>query len=154
MRESFIKTATVLLVATLFATSLISCQSTSSDSNAKDQRARISGTWLMTARMLDGSEVPVTERVMRLALNSDGTFYANYRGEMNQDWILAGQGAYSYEPPLLNLYWDSGRVINLLVDESQPEKLVLHHGRNAAPLKDQEPDEIFVRHKGEKGPTR
>ncbi len=91
---------------------------------------------------------------MKLVLNSDGAFIANYRGEINQEWILAGQGAFSYDPPTLNLYWDTGRVINLLVDESQPDRLVLHHGKNIAPLKDQEPDEVFVRFKGEKGPTR
>lgn len=108
----------------------------------------------MTARIVDGLEVPVGERVMKLTLHPDGTFLANYRGDITQDWILAGQGAYSYEAPMLNLYWDSGRVINLLVDESQPDRLVLHHGRNVAPLKDQEPDEVFSRHKGEKGPTR
>ena len=140
-----------LLVSSM---ALFSCQSPSKDSASKDNKSRIVGQWLMTARIVDGAEVPATERVMKLALNTDSTFLAYYRGEMNQDWILAGQGAFSYDAPMLNLYWDSGRVINLLVDESQPDKLVLHHGRNVAPLADQEPDEIFVRHKGEKGPTR
>lgn len=141
----------VLLVGYL---TLVSCQAPSKDSASTDNKARITGTWLMTARMVDGSEISAIERVMKLALNPDATFLAYYRGEMSQDWILAGQGAFSYEAPMLNLYWDSGRVINLLVDESQPDRIVLHHGRNSAPLLDQEPDEVFVRHKGEKGPTR
>ncbi len=144
----------LLISALLLACiSLVSCKS-DSDEQSRITRARIAGTWLMTSRIIDGAEVPVSERVMRLALNNDGTFVANYRGETNQDWIVAGQGAYSYEAPMLKLYWDSGRVINLLVDESQPDRITLHHGRNAAPLKDQEPDEVFIRHKGEKGPTR
>lgn len=147
---------TFVITLTVFSISLMlfSCQSNSSDNVSKNQGGRLVGTWLMTARIVDETETPAVERVMKLALNSDATFVAYYRGEPDQDWIVAGQGAFSYEPPMLNLYWETGRVINLLVDETQPDKLVLHHGRNIAPLKDQEPDEVFVRHKGEKGPTR
>ncbi|MGD9818422.1 MAG: lipocalin family protein [Desulfomonilaceae bacterium] len=154
MNKNCLKYSAMGMFYSLLLIFVISCQSQSADTSQNTQGARIVGTWIMTSRIIDGEEVPVKERVMKLVLNSDGTFIANYRGEINQEWILSGQGAFSYDPPTLNLYWDTGRLINLLVDESQPDRLVLHHGKNIAPLKDQEPDEVFLRFKGEKGPTR
>ena len=75
-------------------------------------------------------------------------------GKRTQEWIQAGDGAFSYDPPLLTLYWDSGATARLLVVESGPERLVFHHGRNLAPLNNQEPDEVFSRQKTEKGPVK
>jgi hypothetical protein len=108
----------------------------------------------MKSRLVEDRADPVTQRLLRLHLKEDGTFRADYRGEESQEWIQPGGGGFSYEPPLLTLYWDSGQVITLLVRDAQPEQLVIHHGRNLAPLKDQEPDEVFIRQKETKGPTR
>ncbi|MBI4963846.1 MAG: hypothetical protein HY913_11270 [Desulfomonile tiedjei] len=108
----------------------------------------------MKFRLVEDREEPVDQRFLRLHLKEGGTFRADFRGEENQKWIRAGEGGFSYDPPLLTLFWDSGQVNSLLVREVQPEQLVIHHGRNLAPLKDQEPDEVFVRQKDAKGPTR
>jgi hypothetical protein len=91
---------------------------------------------------------------MRLVLNPDGTFVTNYRGDESQGWIRSGQGGFSYEPPYLNLFWENGASVTLLVTELEPDRILVHHGRNHVPLKDQEPQEIFVRQKMERGPTR
>jgi hypothetical protein len=91
---------------------------------------------------------------MKLTFNPDGSFLASYRGDGTQNWIRAGQGGFAYHPPYLSLHWETGPVLTLLVREADSERLLIHHGRNVIPLKDQEPDEIFVKQKIEKGPTR
>ncbi len=91
---------------------------------------------------------------MRLALNTDGTFRADYRGDTTEKWITAGAGAFSYNSPLLTMYWESGATSVLLVRDAEPDRMVLHHGRNMVPLAEQDPDEVFVRINPEKGPTR
>ncbi|MBI5249688.1 MAG: hypothetical protein HY912_09350 [Desulfomonile tiedjei] len=108
----------------------------------------------MKSRIVDENEVPVAQRFMRLALNPDGTFRADYRGESTQKWIKAGQGAFSYNPPMLTMHWESGATATLLVRAAEPDRMVLHHGRNMVPLAEQEPDEVFARMNPEKGPTR
>jgi outer membrane lipoprotein-sorting protein len=132
----------------------ISCGNQSgSTTNTKDA-ARLSGIWDLKSRILDDSETTVNQRYMRLALNTDGTFRAEYRGEATQKWVKAGQGAFSYSPPLLTMHWESGATSTLLVRASEPDRIVLHHGRNMVPFAEQDPDEVFVRLNPEKGPTR
>jgi hypothetical protein len=108
---------------------------------------------MLKSRIVDGDERPVDERFLRLVLRNDGTFQAQYRGSPGQNWIRAGAGAFSYRAPLLTFFWDSGQVVKLLVIEQQPDQLRVHHGLNMVPLKDQPPDEVFVRTKPAKGPT-
>jgi hypothetical protein len=144
-----------IVTAIILALALGSCGKNGSvDNKAPDRNQALSGTWTLHARLADGKEVPITERFMKITLTEDGTFRALYRGESTQKWIVAGQGGYSYTPPSLNLYWDSGQVLTLLVVESEPNRLRLHHGPALAPLKDQEPDDIFVRDTTSRGPTR
>jgi len=140
----------ILCVAFLF----VSCGNPGQRSEKRDQAPHLAGIWTLNSRIADGVESPISERYMKLELNPNGTFRARYRGEQSQGWIRAGQGGFSYEPPYLNLYWESGSAATLLVSELDPSRLLVHHGRNLVPLKDQEPDEIFVRERMEKGPTR
>ena len=121
-------------------------------SNADTQT--LAGTWLLEARITEEGEAPATDREMRLALSSQGTFQAYYRGDATQQWIRAGDGGYSYSHPVLTLYWDNGATVTLLVSQLGPDRIRLHHGLNLVPLKDQDPDEIFVRQKMDKGPTQ
>ncbi|MCA1959837.1 MAG: hypothetical protein LDL33_03495 [Desulfomonile sp.] len=145
------------LFAVFFLTLLIcSCSKDTSVEGRPDERTAqaFAGIWSLQARVVDGKEVPVQERFIKLVLNQDGTFRALYRGEKTQKWIVAGQGGYSFTPPSLVLYWDSGQVLSLLVVRAEPNRLQLHHGSALVPLKDQEPDDVFVRDTAPKGPTR
>jgi outer membrane lipoprotein-sorting protein len=144
----------VIILCLLGLLALSSCTEKTAKLERSDNAALLAGTWTMKSRLAADREDPVVQRFMKLRLKEDGTFRADYRGEQDQKWIQAGQGAFSYEPPLLTLHWNSGQVITLLVRNAKPEQLLIHHGRNLAPLKDQEPDEIFVRQKEAKGPTR
>jgi len=119
-----------------------------------DESGKIAGTWIMKSRIVGDNEEPVHQRFMRLHLSEAGTFRAEYRGTDAQQWITAGRGAFSYEPPYITLFWDSGQVVTLMVRSGAADSLLVHHGRNLAPLKDQEPDEVFDRQKETKGPTR
>lgn len=144
-------------VPTLFLIFLVmaSCGGDIPGPDKKNEVSRLSGTWTLKSRMTDGGgEAPAAERCMRLELHRDGTFNAKYRGTTSQPWIKAGQGAFSYAPPYLDLYWESGAKISLLVTELDQDRILVHHGRNLAPLKDQEPEELFTRERIEKGPTR
>ncbi len=124
----------------------------SAKSNADTQT--LAGTWLLEARITEDGEAPATDRVMRLALSPRGTFQAYYRGDTTQEWVRAGDGGYSYSQPVLTLYWDNGATVTLLVSQLGPDRIRVHHGLNLVPLKDQDPDEIFVRQKMDKGPTQ
>lgn len=132
---------------------MISCQ---------EQRAQFSseihpelvGTWVLTARIIQGQETPAKNRVVKLIFRKDGTFETSYKGETGQEWVQAGRGAYSYNAPILSLHWDSGRIVPLLLTKVTAEGFRAHHGRDLAPLKDQEPDEIFEKVQNQKGPTR
>jgi hypothetical protein len=118
-----------------------------------ENTSRLVGTWILKTRIADGAESPVTERQMRLYFKDDQTFRAEFRGEESQNWITAGAGSFSYSPPVLTLYWDAGQTLTLLTEERGGDTMLIHHGRNFVPLKDQEPQEIFIRAKAA-GPTR
>lgn len=139
-----------LLTAFLFA----ACTSESAKVEQRGENDRLAGTWILKARSAEGKETPATERLIELYLKADGTFSAAFKGEPHQSWIVAGQGGFSYDPPVLSLYWDNGASVTFLVTESQNDQMRLHRGRNLAPLKEQEPEEIFVRRQIEKGPTK
>jgi len=91
---------------------------------------------------------------MRLVFTPHGTFKAHYRGDASQRWIRAGQGGFAYSSPNLTLFWENGTTANLLVTEQTADRMKVHHGRNLVPLKDQDPDEMFVKQSFEKGPTQ
>lgn len=130
------------------------CSTEQAKVQKKDESAKIAGTWVMKSRIVGDLEEPAKQRLVRLHLRDTGTFRAEYRGDDSQQWITAGRGGFSYEPPYITLFWDSGQVLTLMVREAAPDNLLVHHGRNLAPLKDQEPDETFDRQKDTKGPTR
>ncbi len=143
-----------LLYVTLFSLLILSCGGPATTEQKNDESSRLAGTWTLKTRIKDGVGSPVTQRLMRLVLKENGTFHADYKGEESQRWIRAGQGGFSYNPPLLQFYWDKGPVVTLLVVEAEPARLLVHHGRNLVPLKNQEPDEVFVGETPQKGPTR
>lgn len=146
---------TVILFITLFSFLLFSCGGPATTVQKNDESSKLAGTWTLKTRIKDGVSSPVTERFMRLVLKENGTFHADYKGEESQRWIRAGQGGFSYSPPMLQFYWDNGPVVTLIVVEADQGKLLVHHGRNMVPLKDQEPDEVFVGETAPKrGPTR
>ena len=133
---------------------LVSCDRQTGTFQKSQSNSLLAGTWIIQSRIIDGVDSPADERFIGFVFDAGGLFNSKYRGEKNQDWIQAGEGAFSYDPPLLTLYWDSGAIATLLVVESGPERLVFHHGRNLSPLINQEPDEVFARQKTEKGPVR
>lgn len=139
------------IFAILAAVSLlvISCGNESQPAKSPDEAKLLAGTWVLRAKIVDGKEEVVTGRQMRLHLREDGTFRAEFRGDANQEWTRAGKGAFSYIPPDLTFFWDTGQAVNLLVVERDANRFRLHHGRNLVPLKDGDADEIFVR----EGPT-
>ena len=154
MPTRFLQTLFAIFLYVLSLTLLASCSDQGKIPQKSESAARLSGIWDLKSRITDENEAPVTQRFIRLALKNDGTFRADYRGEANQKWVKAGQGAFSYSPPILTMHWESGAVSALLVRDSQPDRMVLHHGRNMTPLAEQDPDEVFVRINPEKGPTR
>jgi hypothetical protein len=144
----------VIPYVTLFSLLLLSCGGPTTTEQKNDESRRLAGTWTLKTRIKDGVGSPVTERFMRLVLKENGTFFADYKGEESQRWIRAGQGGFSYSPPMLQFYWDNGPVVTLIVVEAEQGRLLVHHGRNLVPLKNQEPDEVFVGETPQKGPTR
>lgn len=154
MQISVPKNPAIVFCLILSAFFFVSCGSQNTAPQKTENAARFSGVWDLKYRIVDDSETPVTQRFMRLALNTDGTFRTDYRGDAAQKWIKAGQGAFSYNPPLLSMHWESGATSVLLVRDPTSERMVLHHGRNLVPMAEQDPDEVFVRLNPEKGPTR
>ncbi|HMK37209.1 MAG TPA: hypothetical protein VK463_19200 [Desulfomonilaceae bacterium] len=154
MKQSSISAVRIILWLTLCIFFVAACDTKTASVSKTDNAPVLAGTWVLQTRIAEGVESPATQRFLKLTFNSDGSFRAGYRGDDTQKWIRAGQGGFSYTPPYLNLYWETGPILTVLVSEAGPERLVIHHGRNLVPLKDQEPDEIFVRQKVEKGPTR
>lgn len=144
----------LILGLLLLGTLAVSCTSQPKSAEKNGDALRLNGTWVLTSKVIEGRDTPVTNRLMKLVFNNNGTFRAIYRGDEGQTWIGAGAGGFSYAPPLLTLFWDSGPAVTIVVEEKDPERLLFHHGRNLVPLINQEPDEIFVRQKIEKGPTR
>jgi len=146
----------VILFCLLAAPAMLSigCQSKSEAPEEVNKADRLRGTWTLVARIVDGQELPVSKRLMRLIFTDKGVFTAEYRSDKDQGWIRPGKGVFRYIPPMLNLYWDSGAVTILLVTEIDQDRILVHHGRNLVPLTEQEPDEIFQRQRPEKGPTQ
>ncbi len=142
----------LLLILLIFTSA--SCDRQTGSIQKNENNSQLLGTWTIQSRIVDDRESAVDQRFIRFIFDSDGLFRSEYRGEANQGWIRAGEGAFSYDPPFLTLYWDSGATAPLLIHTSGPERLVFHHGRNLTPLKDQEPDEVFAREKTEKGPVK
>ena len=143
-----------LILTFLGALFLLACSGESRVEQKRAEAEQLTGTWVLKARIAKGVETPAKERFIKLYLKPDGTFAADYRGEGYQNWIRAGQGGFSYQPPLLSFFWEGGATATFLVTELEPDLMKLHRGRNLVPLKEQEPEEIFVRQKIEKGPTR
>jgi hypothetical protein len=146
-----------ILFLALITALLVSCSGQSTSPKAEKIAAetnRLAGIWVLQSRMVDGVFTPANESIMELVFRSDGTFRANFRGEETQPWIKAGEGGFSYDPPLLSLHWDAGNVVTLLVSELSPDRLQVHQGRTLVPEAGKQPDEIFVRKKVDKGPTR
>ena len=134
---------------------LMGCAEQSPNLESASANSRmIAGSWVLKTRVSGGSAQPAQDRIMRLNLTPRGTFTAYYRGDATQKWIRAGEGGFSYVPPLMTLFWDNGAKVTLLVTEEGPDRIRVHHGRNLAPLKNQDPDEIFVKQKTGRGPTR
>jgi hypothetical protein len=134
-----------LILVALSALLMASCSRESSTVKPDDKIRLLVGTWILKSRIVEGSEVPAQERLMKITLNEDGTFRYLYRGDQSQPWILAGQGAFSFNPPDLRFYWDDGPMENLLVVEREPDRIRVHHGFNLVPLKNEDPDEVFAR---------
>ncbi len=143
-----------IITLILFFLLSVSCDPKTRSVQENENNTRLAGTWIIQSRIIDGVASPVNERFIGLVFDKGGLFRSTYREERSQEWIRAGEGAFSYDPPLLTLYWDSGATARLLVVESSPEQLIFHHGRNLAPLNNQEPDEIFSRQKTDKGPVK
>jgi hypothetical protein len=105
----------------------------------------LAGAWILESRLSDGLTVPARERQMKLVLTDEGTFKASFRWDDSQEWTTAGEGAFAYIPPHLEFHWDSGPTTVFLVVEKSPDRLRLHQGRSLAPMRDDEPDQIFVK---------
>ena len=144
---SIISKSVSLSVAALAAALLISCQAgdRSSKSHSSAEANALAGTWTLTSRIDGKGESQATQRQMKLILEPNSTFQARFRGLPDQDWIDAGQGGFTYKKPFLKFYWESGASVTFLMVEKDEDRMVLHQGRNLVPLKDQEPDEVFVR---------
>ena len=154
MTKHILPHSVVLLVLLLaFALFIGGCGSNSPSLGEPDEGKVLAGTWTLKSKIVGGQERPIDERFMKMVLRQDGTFQAFYRGNSTQNWIRAGAGAFSYRPPLLKFFWDTGQQMKLLVTDKEPDLMRLHHGLNMVPLKDQPPDEVFVRTKPAKGPA-
>ena len=151
MKKTKILTLGLLLLACICL--LGSCQERKALRTTTEVPSELLGTWVLAARIVDGQEQPANDRVIKLVFRKDGTFHASFKGEPKQAWIAAGQGAYSYNSPLMSLHWDSGRTVPLLISVLNPDRIRVHHGREMTPMTDQEPDEIFQKAQQEKGPT-
>lgn len=140
-------TIRILGIILLFITQT-ACNSdrpTATGPTTEQNKDKIVGVWKLQSRLVDGAETPATERRLKLKFEPNGTFTAYFQGDESQPWIKAGQGAFTFMGPSLNLYWESGNRVVLLAKQSEPTRLYVHHGGNMAPLVNQEPDEIFVR---------
>jgi hypothetical protein len=155
MIPSFVSKATPVTALFLLAAilALASCRGAAAPSlgPADDQAALLAGAWVSKARVVEGKEEPAVDRLVKIEFGEDKTFRYHFRGDAAQAWVLAGKGVYSYVPPSLTFYWDSGPVANLLVVSRDAARICVHHGRNLAPLHNQDPDEVFVKEPGGKG---
>ncbi len=152
-KKSVCTGALLYAVVTVVITFLFGCQGESKvpqDPNI----SKLTGVWLLTARVIDGREQPADQRILKLIFTDKGAFSTEFRGEKDQQWIRPGGGVFTFSPPLLTLYWDSGSVTTLALQELAKDRLLLHHGRNFVPLRDQEPDEIYQRQAMANAPKR
>ncbi len=136
-----------VICALIVIASLVGCSKGPSPTVPSNEKAKLlAGTWTIKSRIsAEGTEQPAVDRQMKLALTGNGLFKAQYRGEAAQQWIVLGQGAFSYDPPWVTLYWDSGRITALTVLEKGPDTMKVRHGRNLAPVEGQEPDEVYAK---------
>ncbi len=137
-----------LVCLVLVVSCVMGCSSGGRSPSAQsDDNARLlAGTWVLRSRVSgEGREEPAVERQMRLALTENGRFHAQYRGDSSQPWIRLGKGAFTYVPPWVTFYWESGRVAVLTVLEKGAETMKVMHGRNMAPMAGQEPDELYAK---------
>ncbi|MGC8906948.1 MAG: lipocalin family protein [Desulfomonilaceae bacterium] len=152
MKKTYFPILSAMLVVTAFLA--VGCQKETALPERDPNAAKLAGVWMLTARVADDHEQPAEQRILKLTFTDRGAFQAEYRGDPQQKWIQPGKGVFTFAPPLLTLYWDSGAVTTLSVQQLTPDRIVLHHGRNLVPLKDQEPDEIYQRQSIAKGPTK
>jgi hypothetical protein len=124
---------------------LISCGTSSSRTDESNENDRLVGKWLLISKVQEGKQVTVNEHQILFEFKQDGTFVSRYRYRPADEWLNAGAGAFIFNPPLLELFWNSGRVVALTVVEKQPDTLSFHHGRNMAPTPGQEPEQVFKR---------
>jgi hypothetical protein len=142
-----------LIAATVLIFGLTACGDKAPTIKKSENSSRLAGSWVLKAKLDEsGHEVPAVERQMKLVLSEDQLFQAEFRASNSEKWIRGGQGSFSYDPPLLTLYWEAGSTNPLLVREKDQNTIELHHCRTMIPVINQEPSEIFVRQKG--GPTR
>lgn len=105
----------------------------------------LAGTWLLTSRLTDEGEKPAENRLVKLALDKNGTFRFLFQGDKTQPWIAPGEGAFSYTPPTLTFYWDNGSRVSFLVVEKSDERMRLHRGFNLVPMRGADPDEVYMK---------
>jgi hypothetical protein len=117
---------------------------------AADQGRELAGTWVMQGRIEPGKDGPVGsgEGINKLNLMENGTFTALLQVPgAGPTWLKLGQGAFVLHGSELTFHWDTGQRITLLIVERSADRMVLHHGRCLAPLKDGKPLEVFVKEK-------
>ncbi len=129
----------------------LSCGGPTGSIQKNENNSRLLGTWILHSRLSAETETPADQRQIKFTFLGNDLFSAQFRGDAVQEWIGAGRGSFSYEPPYLLLYWDSGATAALLVTEASTERIRIHHGRNLVPMAGQEPDELFVKQKTDAG---
>ena len=82
----------------LLGTLTVSCTSQPKSAEKNGEASRLTGTWVLTSKVVDGKDVPVTSRLMKLVFNNNGTFRAIYKGDEGQGWIAAGTGGFWSAP--------------------------------------------------------
>ena len=142
------------IAALIAALCLGSCGEKAPTIEKSKDSGRLAGVWVLKSRLAGGEDQGAQglERQMKLVFTDDQLFKAEFRENDSQKWIKGGEGSFSYSPPLLTMYWESGTINPMLVVEKDPNTIEVHHCRTMIPVKDQEPSEVFVRQKG--GPTR
>ena len=68
----------------LLGTLTVSCTSQPKSAEKSGDASRLTGTWVLTSKVVDGQDIPVTSRLMKLVFNNNGTFRAIYRGDEGQ----------------------------------------------------------------------
>jgi hypothetical protein len=132
----------LIAILVTFGLLLIGCSN--QDTASKESgSSNLVGVWQLKARIIDEKEIPAEDRIMKIIFEPNNFFKAMYKGTKDQDWIKAGQGGYVYKAPYLSLHWENGRLLSLYIKELASNRMLIHHGKSLAPMKDQEPDEVF-----------